>query len=376
VIAKLKNLAYTIRGWSTNQKIVVFESDDWGTIRMASKTAKVKLTKDIGQADNNPFNELDILESSNDFDALFTVLEKFKDKNNRPPIITANTIMANPDFSKIKASAFEAYHYELFTETYRKYWPTNETFKYFQKGIERRYLQPQFHGREHVNVQQWLKGLRSGNNTILKAFDQQVFGLDFKVPNAKRPNFMATYDVEALPDLNEVNAAIVDGLSLFTKTFGFSSRSSVAPAVVWHPDTELVLANAGVKFLQGYIIQNVPTIGGRTYLKEYHYHGERNKYQQKYLVRNCYFEPSTNRNMDWVDKCLSQISNAFLFKKPAIISTHRINFVGGIEERNRTENMKQLNNLLKSILLKWPDVEFMSSDELGTLMNVSKNQNN
>ena len=34
--------------------------------------------------------------------------------------------------------------------------------------------------------------------------------------------------------------------------------------------------------------------------------------------------------------------------------------------------MNQINRLLKAIISMWPDVEFMSSDELGNLMNPNK----
>ena len=45
---KLKSIAgrhlVNSKGWRTNRKIVVLESDDWGAIRMSSKEAFDKLT--------------------------------------------------------------------------------------------------------------------------------------------------------------------------------------------------------------------------------------------------------------------------------------------------------------------------------------------
>jgi hypothetical protein len=124
----------------------------------------------------------------------------------------------------------------------------------------------------------------------------------------------------------------------------------------------------GVEFIQGFVFQNMPQLNIDGYLKRYHYMGERNVNKQRYLVRNCYFEPSTDQHFDWVSNCLKQIRYAFWFNKPAIISMHRINFVGGIEESNRLESMKKLNNLLVRLLQLWPDVEFMSSDRLGAIL--------
>ena len=62
-----------------------------------------------------------------------------------------------------------------------------------------------------------------------------------------------------------------------------------------------------------------------------------------------------------MDITLRQIAAAFRWKKPAIISTHRVNFVGGINKQNREAGLKELHSLLKTIVKRWPDVEFMST---------------
>ena len=59
---------------------------------------------------------------------------------------------------------------------------------------------------------------------------------------------------------------------------------------------------------------------------------------------------------------------AFAMGKPAIISTHRINYIGGIFPSNRDANLKLLNSILKYLVKKWPEVEFMASDTLGDLI--------
>jgi len=372
--SKLKLLAYNLRGWSTGRKIVVFESDDWGTIRM-SLEAKKDLER-RGVIDNNPFNKVDCLESSEDFSALFDVFKKYKDTKGNPPVITANTIMANPDFEKIKKSNYQAYHYELFTETYKSYWSKNDTFDYFLEGIQEGFLKPQFHGREHVNVQGWLRCLQSGNEEVLRAFEQRIFGIDFQLPGNRLNNLMATFDFYSKKDLEEVNKAVEEGLTLFKQTFGMPSLSAIAPVAVWHPDTARVMKKYDVKYLQGYFSQKIPEPNTGPYRKAYHYQGEASENAQKYIVRNCYFEPSTDENIDWVDKCLTQIKRAFLLRKPAVVATHRINFSGGIEEANRSKNLMLTDQLLKAIIAKWPNVEFMASDDLGKLMEGDKKQYN
>ena len=72
---------------------------------------------------------------------------------------------------------------------------------------------------------------------------------------------------------------------------------------------------------------------------------------------------------DSVSLCLKGISSAFKSKKPAIISAHRLNFIGVLDLSNRDNNLRNFRVLFKNVLREWPDVEFMTSDELGHLIN-------
>ena len=69
-----------------------------------------------------------------------------------------------------------------------------------------------------------------------------------------------------------------------------------------------------------------------------------------------------------VASALSQIKQAFYWGKPAIVSTHRVNYVGGMDMEHRDNNLRLLDQLLGKILAMWPDVEFTSSDELAAMM--------
>ena len=80
------------------------------------------------------------------------------------------------------------------------------------------------------------------------------------------------------------------------------------------------------------------------------------------------FEPSEKPNKDWVNSCLTEINRAFLWKHPAIICAHRVNFMGGMDVKNRDINLRLFKQLLLEIKKRWPNVEFMSSDKLGDLI--------
>ncbi len=70
----------------------------------------------------------DALETPEDLDRI-EILQKYRDCKGKTPKFTANTIVANPDFEKIREGGFETYHFEPFTETYKKHTATTARFR-------------------------------------------------------------------------------------------------------------------------------------------------------------------------------------------------------------------------------------------------------
>jgi hypothetical protein len=87
-----------------------------------------------------------------------------------------------------------------------------------------------------------------------------------------------------------------------------------------------------------------------------------------FFVRNVVFEPVINKKFDSIGHSMNQIEAAFNLKKPAIISSHRVNFSGFVNKENREYGLNNLKVLLNSIVKKWPDVNFVSSQQLYELM--------
>ncbi len=364
LLATGRNYLLNAAGKPLGKKVVVFESDDWGSIRMPSLEIYRDLVSKGISLDKNPYNRFDSLESADDLEALFSVLKKFSDHKGNHPMITANFIMANPDFEKISASAFETYHYESFRDTYKRTKATENSFDLVAQGQSENLLRPQFHGREHLNVQRWLRLLRQNNQQLRQAFDRGVFCLDLKCDDMVRDNLMASFDYETQSDKLFIEESIIVGLKMFEQHFGFKSESIIAPCNVWGDHIEDIAAAQGVKYIQSLRGRCIPQ-PGRSYKKDFPVMGGQNANGQYYLVRNVYFEPATTSKYDWITNAIAKIEAAFFWKKPAVISTHRLNFAGTIDEGNRTQNLSLLFELLTQITKKWPDVEFMSSDALG-----------
>lgn len=374
MISSLKRNLLNVRGWTTNLKIVVIESDDWGSIRMPSQSTYQKLLKKGYKVNNDPYLRYDSLATESDLSHLFEVLRSVKDKHGRNPIVTANTIVANPDFKKIKESNFETYHYESFLTTLSRYNKCSKSFDLWKEGIDSGLFFPQYHGREHLHVSQWMKALQSKDKNILEAFDNEMVSISSE-PSAMKFSYMEGMDFFDESEKASRKEIIEQGLSLFENTFNYKSLSYIANCYIWDDSVEEILSNKGVKYLQGVRVQKQPIVEHLTHRHHFrsNYLGKENKFNQVYLIRNVHFEPSHYPNIDIIAQCLKEISTAFRWNKPAIISSHRINFIGAIDENNRIRNLKIFKELITEISKNWPDVEFMSSTELGDLINNSKN---
>ena len=345
-------------GKSVKEKLIIIESDDWGAIRTPSKEAAGEF-REKGLEIGKSMYRFDALESQDDLELLFDVLAKYKGSDDKPAKITANAIMANPDFDKIKASGFTEFHHEKVTETFKKYPQHSNNIAIWKQGKSHGVFQPQFHGREHLNYKRWLRVLQQQNKAAHFCFDR---GATYS--GTGDYSFMEAYDWDAPSDIPEQKMVIQDGLNIFKEIFGETSKSFIAPCYNWDPAIEEVLKHNGVEWIQGIRSQLIPTGTFDNYIPLRHYFGEKNDLGLQYNVRNCILEPSMNANRDWVNSCLAQISSAFHWNKPAVICSHRINFVGFIEESNRDRGLRDLNMLLKSIVRKWPDAKFISTDEL------------
>ena len=87
IISGLKNTFRNQLGWSTSRKIIVIESDDWGSFRFKNRYFRDKylLEKDKFKC---LMSYQDSFESSEDLDLLFDILRQTKSKNNTLEILS------------------------------------------------------------------------------------------------------------------------------------------------------------------------------------------------------------------------------------------------------------------------------------------------
>lgn len=360
-----KNLS-NILGWRTQRKIVVFESDDWGSIRTRSKIDYEEMLRNGLDLQTSHFNKFDSLESNSDLTSLYSVLSSYKDSTGRNPVFTPMCLVANPNFEKIKSNDFEEYYYEPFTETCKKYPEHERVHSLWMEGIKRRLFVPQLHGREHLNVARWMGALKNDNKGLIMGFNHGSIGATF-FNNIKLPEHLAAFNPESPSDIEYYKEVILNAGVLFEEICGYKPQHFIASKSPEPKCMELPLSQIGVKYLTRYKVQKYP-LGNGKFNRQFNWLGKRNKLGQIYLTRNSGFEPSDRYINNPVESCISEIDNAFKWNKPAIISTHRVNYIGFLDVNNRENGLNSLSKLLRIIIEKWPQVEFMSSAELGDLI--------
>ena len=367
--ASLINYLSNIPGWHTKRHLVSIESDDWGSIRMPSKKIFDILLKegiDLLTGEGSRYNKYDSLETAADLTELFDVLSSIKDCTKRPAVLTPFSVVANPDFHKIKESDFSEYFYEPFTDTMERFPDCKDSYKYLKSGIENRLFVPQFHGREHLNVKVWMRALNEGHQKTILAFNNGMWGLSTANDPKIKLELQAAFDLIDAEDLIYHKEVLISGLNLFEEKFGYRANFFVPPNGALSSKLETTCIEGGIKYLSA-SRKEIEPIGHGKSRKRYHWLGQKSNAGILYINRNCFFEPN-QLGRDWVDSCLNDISIAFRWRKPAVISTHRVNYIGALYKENRENGLRQLSMLLKQIMINWPDAEFVTSGELGDII--------
>lgn len=359
---RLYNKLYNYKGWKTERKIVVIESDDWGSIRLPNVEALQQLKNEYPEYATQ-YNHFDSLETDNDLTALFDILSSVKDINSKPAIITANALMSNPDFKRIKDNGFNEYYYETIDNTFNNSLKSKNCLALWHEGNYNNVFRIQSHGREHLNVRNWIEELKKGNKALLYSFNLGFFSITPKRDNGTIIDILPACQPSKNDDIKYINEIVSDGLILFNKIMGYKSKTFIAANYKWSSSLEEVLEKNGVIGIQGNISHRYTSFDEKEGLRLRKIGINQNNLID--IARNVIFEPTFDKNDSTIiSNTLKSIDTAFKYNKPAIICSHRVNYVSNMSISNRDRSLKLLKHLLYKIKKLWPDVEFLSSDML------------
>lgn len=355
-----------IPGWKTNRRFVAIAVDDYGNVRVDSKKALENISK------KNPnkaqrFDLLDTLETREDLEMLYEVLAGVKDKNGKPAVFTPYALSCNIDFERMQEEGYETYRYELLPVTFKKLSNLQSeayegVWELWREGIDKGLMRPEFHGREHFNLKVFEEKLAKKDPAIMVSLENRSLA-NIGSSGYSSIGWTAAFSFwDPVEDTKRFPEIIKEGLDAFEKVYGYQSKVFTPPAQQFPAHLEGELKNWGLQALDRPFYQG-KHLGFGKYKKQFASMGFKKAQDRVELVRNVVFEP-TNGNIDHVAKAMAQIEAAFRWNKPAIISSHRVNFCGHIDPKNREKGLGDLKKLLKSIVDKWPEVEFVSSGEL------------
>lgn len=362
---KLFDNIKNIPGWQTSDRLVVFSVDDYGNVRLDSKEARDKMYA-LGIPLNGRFDYFDALETTQDLNALFETLSSVRDSLDRHPVFTPYAICANPDFDAI--SKTHSYVYEPLPNTFERLAADRPnsysgTWSVWNEGINSGFLKPQFHGREHLNLELLERKFKCFDVDLKINIENHSMAGLVDDPHLPGVGFTQSFGIWQKSGIIRHREVLKDGMELFQSVFGYPSITFTPPSQRLHPDLYSYVESLGVRAIDKpfHCVRKLDT---NDFVHEFNKLGRRNGQGHISIVRNVVFEPTNNRSFDSVQFALKQISTAFRWKKPAIISSHRVNYCGLINEDNRAFGLNELKRLLHGIVLQWPDVQFINAVEL------------
>ena len=369
ILDNLKN----IPGWRTRRKLVVFNVDDYGNIRLASRAAGERLAQ-AGVALTGRFDRLDTLETRVDLEALFEMLDSVRDSTGRGAVFTPYALSANPDFAALRvdpnkwqAEALPDSFARLSAEDPQAY---GGAWALWREGIDRGLLQPEFHGREHLNLRLLMRKLARRDADVMANLQADSMAGLKDDPDLPGVGFTHAFGLADRSDLAQHREIIADGIACFARIFGRPATCFTPPAQRLHPELQGFVAAQGIRAIDRplHAVQQIDR--GRT-RRAFHVMGRKRGQRHVTLVRNVMFEPNLAPGRDEVARALGLIEAAFRWGKPAMISSHRVNFCGHIDPANRKAGLAALKRLLDAILHRWPDAEFLGAGELAQQVEAS-----
>jgi hypothetical protein len=334
-----------------NKKYVILESDDWGLERAKDKNALEKIIEKYGEQNCSRWTK-DSLETAEDLDQMFDLFSLFENKFDKGPVLTANFITHNLDYSSKDTLQFKP-----ISEGYN--FGSKALFEKYREGIDKKYFIPQLHGFSHYDT-----------SLLERDFCSENFHADFKTgfPLAKstiRGN-LSIYRGECFDPNFDTN--IVKAVEVFKSTFGFYSKTFIPPHYSYTDKASRLLSRQHICLLQStghFLSANGAGSVSPLFRKKKGLH---------YSGRNTRLDTHPDYNY-LAQNCIRGIETAFVHEMPAVIDIHRVNFSGTFSPETRKMTLEELNKVFVHLYQNHPDVIFLSSDALISVLEDTSMKN-
>ena len=311
------------------QPVFIVESDDWGP---------------------GPTEQAAALE------AIAEVLSRYRDSDGHPALMTIGVVLSIPDADGIAATG--KYQARFLDEP-----ACRVIVEALKRGEAAGVFDLQLHGLAHYWPDNFMAAWRR-DETIRRWLIKESWRTENLPPWLQSRWIDAVDGLPSKPlERHAVREAVRREIEGFHRCFGRQPKVVVPPTFVWDETVETAYAEAGVEVLitPGGRYRGRDAQGRLTEPERHYYNGELLATGLTALVRDIYFEPALGHRPDEV---LAAVADKWRRREPALLETHRFNFLGD----NLPESLACLENLLRQVLAHHPRVRFLSSHQLAARM--------
>jgi hypothetical protein len=282
-------------------------------------------------------------------------LARYCDRDGRHPVMTLALVLAVPDGPSISRDS--QYHRHLLDEPL--YEPVRQAI---ERGRVAGVFALQLHGLEHS----WPAGLMTSTDPAVRAWlVAGAPGMTEKLPSHLQSRWV---DASMLPSRPLKQAAVAEAVSeevqLFKSIFSESPRVVVPPTFVWTTDVEQAWAREGVEFVVTPGLRSAcRDVTGLPNCDTGPFRNCERGTGVTYIVRNDYFEPERGHR---AERGLEAMEHKWAQRRPCLFETHRSNFIG--DDESAARNLAEIDRLYTLVLDRYPDLRFVSTEELGRVL--------
>ncbi len=304
-------------------KAVVIESDDWGLCAWSADAHAHRVLADT-PAYRHPAGRRyggSTLESAADLDAMRALLEGVPGAGEIAPVLQANTVMAAPDYARLQPPLFETESLPLtpFPHTPSR-WRRPGLDAALKRAIEAGVWWPELHGLHHLPEAAWLTALRRSEPDARRAFDQQSMV-------CAAIEHGGEYGASEPLELRRARLALA--VERFRELFGRAPGSFCPPDYHWDPSLDHDAETLGLHVFQG----AAESAGARAprFRRLFHRFRWPQFDGRRFLMPpRIAFEPLSSDGPSealGVERTWRAVQDAWGRGQPAVVSTHRMNYV-------------------------------------------------
>jgi hypothetical protein len=306
--------------------VLIIESDDWGAGPLAQADALTRLS---------------------------ALLQRVRDRNGHPAVMTLGVVLEVPDGGRIAATGCTEYHALPLADT-----RFDAVRMVMLEGIREGVFVPQLHGQCHY----WPPALLAAAQTDGSIRDWLTAPDPAATEALPSPLQSRWVDSSSLPSRTLSNESIQQAVAAeagaYRAVFGNTLHVAVATTFVWTDAVEMAWAQEGIEVVitPGHRATCRNAVGEPACVDSTMLTGERSLAGQTYLVRDVYFEPALGHEPKrLVDGLRARTRQG----RACLVETHRFNFL-----QARDASLATLEAGLSAALAAYPNVRFLTPIEL------------